>query len=563
MNEVKKTKEQLEEINERLKQDILKHKQLEKELLRAKDYTENLIQHSRDMIISVDTNRKIIVFNRAAEETFGYTKEEVLGKHVGTLYADSSQSLLVYKTTKDTGKFEGEILNRRKDGSTFIARLSSAVLGNGNGDTTGLMGISRDITERKKMEEELKKLNESLEQRVIKRTQELARANEELAKMQKLESLGILAGGIAHDFNNNLQAILSSILLAKTCANPKDEIYKKLKEAEKITLQAKGLSKQLLTFSRGGWPVKKTIYISELIRDSANLALSGSNVRCELDIPDNLWPVEADEGQLNQVFSNLIINANQAIPEGRIIKVKAENTNAVEKGSLLLKETRYLKISIEDHGTGISQENLQKIFDPYFTTKQKGSGLGLAIAYSIIKKHGGHITVESEIGVGTTFHIYLPASHKEPLKKHVLHEGRVPDTKPLEEKHEEEESSTSKGKVLLMDDEGIIRLAVAKYLKQIKYEVETARDGTEAIKLYKKAIESGKPFDAVIVDLTISGGMGGKETIKRLLEIDSKVRAIASSGYTDDPIMADFRKYGFSGKLAKPYEMSELIGKLQ
>lgn len=395
----------------------------------------------------------------------------------------------------------------------------------------------RDITERKKLEEEI-------------------------IKIQKLESVAVLAGGIAHDFNNNLQSIVSCIALAKTYANPKDEIYRKLEEAINVVFQSKSLTQQLLTFSKGGEPVKNTICISKLIKYSANLALSGSNVRCELGIPDNLSPIEADKGQLSQAISNLIINANQAMPEGGNIKLWAENIKVVERDQIPLQQGKYVKISVTDQGTGISQEHLQKIFDPYFTTKEMGSGLGLATCYSIIKKHEGYITVESEMGVGTTFRIYLPASSKEIREISVQGEVNKNSTAPVNTRNEET-PNVSKGKVLLMDDEATIRLFNSQHLINLKYEVETAEDGVEAIELYKKAMKSGKPFDAIIMDLTVPGGMGGREAIKKLLEIDPEVRAIVASGYADDQIMAESNKYGFSGVLVKPYEIAELDEELQ
>jgi CheY-like chemotaxis protein len=372
---------------------------------------------------------------------------------------------------------------------------------------------------------------------------------QELQKIQKLESIGILAGGIAHDFNNILTAILGNISLAKMEANPKDEIYERLVEAEKASLQAKNLTQQLLTFSKGGAPIKKTESITEVIKDSAEFALRGSNVKCEFFIPNDIWPVEVDKGQISQVISNLIINADQAMPEGGIIKVRVENVAPVGAvrpcqpvAELPIKDGKYVKIEIEDDGIGIPKEHLPKIFDPYFTTKQKGSGLGLATSYSIIKRHDGYIAVESELGVGTTFYIYLPASSKQILTK----------------KDAEERLILSKGRILVMDDEEVVRDVAGIMLKRIGYDVEFADDGAEALELYKKAEESGQPFDAVIVDLTIQGGMGGEQMIKKLLEIDPNVKAIVSSGYSTDAIMSNFKQYGFSGVVTKPYRIAEL-----
>jgi len=265
---------------------------------------------------------------------------------------------------------------------------------------------------------------------------------------------------------------------------------------------------------------------------------------------------------LNQVFSNLVINAVQAMPEGGVIKIYVENINLADRDLLPLQKGRYVEVRVEDHGIGVSQEYLQKIFDPYFTTKPKGNGLGLATTFSIIKKHDGHISVESEIGVGTIFRIYLPASNKEIRKISVPSEVKRAST-ALVDKKNKEKPNVSKGKVLLMDDEYVIRVALDKHLKHLNYEVETVEEGSEAIGLYKSALGSDKPFDSVIIDLTISGGMGGKEVIERLLEIDPEVTAIVMSGYANDTIMANYKEYGFRGVLAKPHEIHELDEALQ
>jgi two-component system cell cycle sensor histidine kinase/response regulator CckA len=304
------------------------------------------------------------------------------------------------------------------------------------------------------------------------------------------------------------------------------------------------LTLQLLTFSKGGAPVKKTSSIPDLLRDSVWFALSGSNVRCDLSIPGDLWPVEIDEGQISQVIHNLIINADQAMPSGGVIKVRAENVlvSPEHKLGASLIGKRLVRLSVEDQGIGIPEENISKVFDPYFTTKPKGSGLGLASCYSILKNHGGFVTVDSEMGKGTTFHVYLPAASTKEASQRQVTDTPIP----------------GKGSVLVMDDEEILRNFVAEVLYYLGYEVQLARHGLEAIELYGRAKEDGRPFDCVLMDLTIPGAMGGKEAIQKLLEIDPNVTAVVSSGYCDDPVMADYERYGFRGVAAKPYDAAQL-----
>lgn len=388
-----------------------------------------------------------------------------------------------------------------------------------------MFGTIQDITERKKREEEQ-------------------------VKAQKIESLGTLAGGIAHDFNNILTIIYGNISLAKLHVKPYEKIYKYLSDLEGAFVRAKDLADQLLTFSKGGGPVKKTIQISELIKDSTAFALSGSNVKYEMNIEEGLWHVKVDRGQMDQVINNLILNADQSMPEGGKIKIKAFNIVIEANDSLPVKPGKYIKIIIEDQGIGITKEHLQNIFDPYFTTKDEHSGLGLAITYSIIKKHDGYINLESENGTGTTFQIYLPVSEKGITMKDAPVKTSAKDTSggPFE----------GKGKILLMDDEEILRYTIGQMLSILQYEVETAKDGIETIELYNNAKEKGAPFDVVIMDLTIPGGMGGKETIKTLLKIDPNVKAIVSSGYSNSRTMANYEDYGFSAVLPKPYNINEL-----
>ncbi len=380
---------------------------------------------------------------------------------------------------------------------------------------------------------------------IVRNITERKRMLEELLKVQKLESIGILAGGIAHDFNNMLTAVLGNISLAKMYANPEDKICERLIEAEKASLRARDLTQQLLTFSKGGQPIVKTVSITKLLKDTTSFALTGSNVQCEFSISEDLWPVEIDEGQMSQVINNLVINAVKSMPTGGTIKVRAEKATVGTKRtkqSLPLEGENYVKLSIQDQGMGIPKDYLQKIFDPYFTTRKKGSGLGLTISYSIVQKHHGYITAESELGVGTTFHILLPASEKELIT----------------ERHAKEIVRGEKEKVLIMDDEEIVRDVASRILKHIGYEVEVAKDGAEAIALYKQAQESQFPFNVVILDLTVPGGMGGREAIEKLIELDPQAKAIVSSGYSSDPVMSNFREYGFSSVVSKPYKIEEL-----
>ncbi len=322
-------------------------------------------------------------------------------------------------------------------------------------------------------------------------------------------------------------------------------LYKFLTEAEKASLRAKDLTQQLLTLARGGAPIKTQTSLVEFIKESAGFALTGSKVRCEFLLPADLWPVKIDVGQMNQVLNNLLINAQQAMPTGGHITIQGENLSINAEGSNQhsnIQAGDYAKISVRDQGIGISEHDLSRIFDPYFTTKDKGNGLGLATTYAIVRNHGGYITVESELGVGTKFSLYVVASSEAVL-------ARKDETTTLQTGH---------GKVLVMDDEPSIRNLLQSMLSYLGYTVEVTCDGVEAIELYKRAEESDQPFVAAIMDLTIPGGMGGKEAVRKLQEINPRVRAIVSSGYSTDSIMGDFRTFGFNGVITKPYNMVEV-----
>ncbi len=382
----------------------------------------------------------------------------------------------------------------------------------------GLLGTYEDITQRSAMEEDL-------------------------ARAQRLESLGILAGGIAHDFNNLLTGILGNITLSRSLLKSGEDVTNRLKDAEFASLRARDLTMQLLTFAKGGEPIKKVVLFEHILEQSANLSLRGSNVICNFEVDSGLWPVEIDEGQITQVLNNIIINSNQAMPEGGTIKIGASNVDIDERSKINLEPGKYIKVSIEDEGIGIPAEYLDKVFDPYFTTKKDGHGLGLASCYSIIKKHKGIIYVNSELGKGSEFVFYLPANSDY----------------ISEVKEEIKTYSKGSGRILFMDDEEIIRNVAKEMLETEGFSLEFAAEGREAIDMYKKSINSKQKFDLVILDLTVPGGLGGKDTIKEIIKIDPDVKAIVSSGYSNDPVMAEYKEYGFSDFVPKPYNSDQLI----
>jgi signal transduction histidine kinase len=359
---------------------------------------------------------------------------------------------------------------------------------------------------------------------------EKQKLEQEIRRAEHLESIGLLAGGIAHDFNNLLAGIFGYIGLAREYGKTNENVKDCLDKAMLVFGQAKALTQQLLTFSKGGSPVRRLASIAEILRDMSAFVLAGSDVKAELSFPGELWDCEVDTGQLGEVINNLLINAQQAMPEGGVIDIMAENHTVVDHCTTPLKPGKYVKIGIQDHGIGIPEKYLSRVFDPFFSTKQQGSGLGLTIAYSIIKRHDGHIEVHSEPGKGTIVRIYLPASreaaHPEPSK--------------------DGEPRMGHGRILLMDDEEFLLDAIGKVITSLGYQVDGVKSGQDAVELYKKAKQSATPFDAV------------KQAMQEIQKIDPGVRAIATSGYSEDPVISDPASSGFRGALRKPYSIEEL-----
>lgn len=509
--------------------DITDRKQKEQALREKDRFQEALLNDMLTFVGILEANGDIIFVNNTPLQVTGVRLQDIKGKKFYDApwwrYSDKARETVIGDVEQcAAGKStERDIQVRIADGSLMWIEYSMHPILNEQGAVQYLIPEGRDITGRKRMEEVLQ-------------------------QSQKMEAISTLSGGIAHDFNNVLSVLKGNLSYALSIIKKEDELYEVLSDVLQGTAHAQNLTNQFLTFAKGGAPVKKVEDVNKIIGESARFASSGTKSRIDFKLSENLKTAEIDVGQINQVISNLVINADQAMPNGGIIFIKSENVSIETNSTLPLTAGAYIKISVKDQGTGIKDKHLSNIFDPYFTTKQEGSGLGLAVAYSIIKKHDGHIAVYSEEGKGTVFTIYLPAS-----------------TSPFKEREDVNTPHQGQGRILVMDDQEPILRMISRMLDRMGYETETASNGVEAVNLCREAYNSKEPYDLVILDLTIPGGMGGEETVAELIKIDPNVKAIVSSGYSNNPIMSNYQDYGFCGVVSKPYsrqELSEVLNKI-
>jgi PAS domain S-box-containing protein len=501
----------------------LQRKKSEDALRDSEQRYRGIVENAYDLIIEISNKGECQYVSPNCQAVLGYDSADLLGKsYFDFVHPEERQTLTESLHTQigSLQEMDMECRIQTKQGEWRWFQSHIHPFRTSVGIMKGVI-VARDITEQKQVEEER-------------------------LRAIKLESVGLLAGGIAHDFNNILTSVFANIGLAKmiTAKNTSSNtsVVERLNSAEKACLRARDLTKQLLTFSKGGAPVKSTTSIASIISDTVEFALRGSSVRCHLHIPEHPWPVVVDEGQISQVLQNLVINAEQAMPEGGQIEIKVDNVAIPSPSDLPLKAGNYVRATVTDQGIGIPLDHLSKIFDPYFTTKQKGSGLGLATTYSIIKRHEGHVAVSSALGKGACFTFYLPASSMTEATQ-----DETPD-----------DLVGGKGRILVLDDDEEIQEVLGKMLQHLGFEVDLANEGEKALRYYAQALEQKAPYLATILDLTIPGGMGGKETLRQIKDLHPEATVIVSSGYSNDPVLARFQEFGFSGVIAKPYNILDL-----
>lgn len=506
--------------------DITERRRAEEELAAEKERLAVTLRSIGDGVIATDIHGNVTLVNRGAELLTGWPQEEALGKPVSRVYqvldregrsprAHPVYEVLVTGHTTRTRE-DGTLISRH--GARLLVRDTASPIFDANNEIIGVVLVFHDTTEQERL-------------------------REEAYRAHKLESLGILAGGIAHDFNNLLTGILGQLAVTRRRLDPLSRAHEELEETERVALRARHLTQQLLTFASGGTPIKKVLSVPAFVRDMVALAASGQRITCELDLPEDLAAIEADEGQMAQVINNLVLNAVQAMPEGGRLTVTGRNVRLGSDSALPLKPGAYVRLTFRDEGPGIPQQVLPRVFDPYFTTRPEGNGLGLTIAYSIVKKHGGHMVAQSPAGEGAVMDLFLPATDREPTPK---------DEPAMVQ------SQQRAGRILVMDDDAMIRKVASTILRHLGYEVDLASDGEEAVALYREAMAAGRGYALVILDLTVRGGLGGCEAMAQLHALDPQVRALACSGYSNDPVMANSAEYGFCGIVVKPYQTQEL-----
>ena len=555
--------------------DVTERRRAERRLAGEKEQLAVTLRSLGEGVITTDTVGRVLLMNRVAEEITGLNQVEAHGRPLvevfPVVHAETGESLAdrveEVQRTGVPGEWTRDVRLHTPDGRDLALSLTvspirpegadrrdgqkqgqgyghglhqtprfvhPAAMGSSTSGAAGSVLVFRDVTRERMLEEEM-------------------------TKASKLESLGILAGGIAHDFNNLLMAILGNLSLAKfnarhgaDGATPGPEnIVGILEKAEQACHYASDLTRQLLTFAKGGAPIKRTLVLNDLVRDAVPFALHGTRLVCQFELDPDLQPVEVDRNQFRQVLDNIVINAVQATPEGGRLHITTRNVEVTDEAPAAdLPPGPHVVVSIRDSGVGIPPEALPKIFDPFFTTKEGGSGLGLATCYSIIKKHGGTILVDSTPGEGASFSVFLPASAEGV--------GQPATSVPLRNPDPPRRQDRRQGRVLFMDDEETLRELVGDMLQHLGYEVVGAKDGQSAVERFVEARMAGRPFDVVIVDLTVPGAMGGFETVQVMREMDPDVRAVVSSGYSNDPVMANHRSHGFRGMIAKPYQMTDL-----
>jgi two-component system cell cycle sensor histidine kinase/response regulator CckA len=513
--QLKSMVQELINSRDKLKQEIFIRRQAEQALASEKENLVVTLRSIRDAVITIDIDGTITLVNKVAEDLLGVDIKGLIGKPLRQVLrlvnANTKERLNV---CPDHTLQEGKIIESDDDKNILITRdqkevlisLNCSQIIDKNNKISGIVVVIRDVSEKQKFEEEL-------------------------LKAKKLDSVSTFAGGIAHDFNNILTGIIGNITMARLEINETEKVLKCLDSAEQASLRASKLAQQLLSFSIGGPPVKELVYLQEIIADLVYFVSVGSDINYKIDVKNDLIPVSIDREQISQVFNNLILNAINSTDGSGTISISAENARITANSHIPLKEGTYLKISISDEGCGIPKEYIENVFDPYFTTKEEGNGLGLATVYSIIKKHDGYITVDSEVDKGCTFTFYLPGSYKAAVREK---------------------------QILVVDEEEMIRNVLNKILEELGYKVVLAENAAKAIKIYKKAAREENSFSAVIMDFKAINPLDYHETLDKLREIDPDLKAIISSSYTSDPVIARYKDYGFKGVITKPFRVNEL-----